>query len=120
MVSILRYTHRYTSKDKGRVVLVASGGFLVSTSVPISYNISYTAALSQTTSCGIGIVGFDTYITNDFSVNVTIINFATTSMRITGMALDSCIISYLAVNYIAVGAQTYFLEVQFVCKYSTK
>jgi hypothetical protein len=41
-------------------------------SIPISQNISYSSALSGTTSAGIGIIGYKTYITNDFSLNTTI------------------------------------------------
>ena len=55
-------------------------------------------------------------LTNDFSVNVSITNFTATHMTITAQALDTTIITYLAINYIAVGADTYFLEVQFKCK----
>lgn len=97
--------------------MIINGGPVTAASVPISYNITYSNALSQTTSCGIGIVGFQTLLTNDFSVNVTIINFQVATMRITALALDDTIVTYLSVNYIAVGAITYFLEVQFYCKF---
>ena len=46
--------------------------FYTSSDTPISFNISYTSALTGTTNAGIGIVGFETYITNDFSINTTI------------------------------------------------
>lgn len=78
-------------------------------SVPISYNITFAgSALTQTTSCGIGIVGFNTFITNDFSVNATIVNFLVNTMRITAQAFGDTIVSYFAVNYIAVGASVDF------------
>lgn len=77
--------------------------------------VTFTAALSQTTSCGTGIVGFQTTLSNQFSINVTLTNFITTSVRVAGMVFDDTLVSYLSVNYIAVGAKTYFLEVQFSC-----
>ena len=80
-------------------------------SVPVTYNISYTSALgsSTTLSSGIGIVGFNTALTNYFSVNVSITNFNIGYMFITAYALDDTIIADLSVNYIAVGSATYFL-----------
>lgn len=83
----------------------------------ISYNITYSnGALTQTQSCGIGIVGFQTFITNDFSVNTTIVNFLTANMRITGQTFDDTIVSYYSVNYIATGVTAApFVEVQFLC-----
>lgn len=77
--------------------------------------VTFTAALSQTTSCGTGIVGFQALLSNQFSINVTLSNFITTSVRVAGMVLDDTLVSYLSVNYIAVGVKTYFLEVQFAC-----
>ena len=79
-------------------------------SVPVTYNISYTSALgSSTLSSGIGIVGFNTALSNYFSVNVSITNFNVSYMFITAYALDDTIIADLSVNYIAVGSATYFL-----------
>jgi hypothetical protein len=42
----------------------SGGAVLTSASVAPSYNVTYSSVISQTTSCGIGIVGFQTYITN--------------------------------------------------------
>lgn len=89
---------------------------LNTSSIPVSFLVTFTAALSQTTSCGSGIVGFQTTLSNQFSVNVSLTNFITTSVRVAAMVFDDTLVSYLSVNYIAVGAKTYFLEVQFSCK----
>ena len=40
--------------------------------VPISYNVTFTTALTGTTNAGIAITGFETYLTNDFSINTTV------------------------------------------------
>lgn len=90
-------------------------GSILTASAPTSYNITYSAALSATLSCGIGIVGFNTSLTNYFSINITITNFVTTTMSVTAFALDDTIMIYLAINYIAVGANVYFLDVQTAC-----
>lgn len=87
----------------------STGSLLSSSTVPPSYSITFTSAISQTLSSGLGIVGFQTYVTNSFSINTTITNFLTTSMRITGKVQDDTIVSYLSVQYIAVGSNTYFL-----------
>jgi hypothetical protein len=97
------------------VNITTVGQQLNSSSIPVSYNISYTSPITQTTSCGIGIVGFKTFQTNDFSINITIVNFLVNSMRITAIAFDDTIVTYLAVNYIAVGSPAPFIEVQFFC-----
>ena len=80
-----------------------SGAMFSSTSIPISYNITYTGTLTNTLSCGIGIVGFNTYLTNYFSLNITITNFMTNTMSITAYALDDTVVIDLSINYIAVG-----------------
>jgi hypothetical protein len=86
-----------------------TGASFSSASVPISYNITYTAQLSATSSAGVGIVGYDTLQTNDFSINASISGFTTTYIHLTARALDTTIITYLSINFIAVGAQTYFM-----------
>ena len=72
-------------------------------SLPASYNITYTAPLTNTLSCGLGLVGFNTSLSNYFSLNVTITNFITTTMSVTAIALDDTVIIDLVINYIAVG-----------------
>lgn len=50
-----------------------SGSNFTASDVPISYNISYSSALTNTShAAGIGINGYQTYITNDFSLNTTV------------------------------------------------
>jgi hypothetical protein len=78
-------------------------------SLPQTFLITFTSALTATTSCGIGIVGFQTYITNQFSVNTTITNFIITELTLTARALDDTAITYLSINYIAVGVKAYFV-----------
>ena len=80
-----------------------------------SLDVTYSDPISQTTSCGIGIVKYNADPGNDFSFNVTIVNFLTNMMRITAIALDSTVLNSLSINYIAVGKDAYFLEVQFLC-----
>lgn len=76
---------------------------------------TYSSAISATQSSGLGIVGFNTYLTNYFSVNVTMTNFTTTNIGINAIPLDDTVIIDLTVNYIAVGTLTYFVDVQFSC-----
>lgn len=53
-----------------------SAPYFNASSVPLSYNISYSSALGNTSfAAGIGINGYQTYLTNDFSLNTTIENF---------------------------------------------
>ena len=54
----------------------ANSPYFNSSTVPVSYNISYSSALANTSyAAGIGIIGYGTFITNDFSLNTTIENF---------------------------------------------
>ena len=95
--------------------MVNAGSTYANYSVPISYNITYSSPISQTTSAGLGIIGFNTTVSNYFAVNVTIVNYLVNTMRITAIVMEDTVLQYLAVNYIAVGAKTYFLEVQTSC-----
>jgi hypothetical protein len=88
---------------------IAGAVALTSSSLPPTFLITYTSAISATSSCGIGIVGFQTFTTNQFSVNTTITNFLNTGMTITAKALDDTAVTYLSINYIAVGVKSYFV-----------
>lgn len=90
--------------------MILQGATYSALSIPISYNITYSngAALTQTVSCGLGIVGFSSYITNYFSINATIVNFLTTTMRVTAQIFDDTLVNYFSVNYIGLGLNIYF------------
>lgn len=74
-----------------------------STRTPISYYIVYSNTISSTRSAGLGIVGFNTLITNDYSLNSTIENFTTYSLRITARVYGDTLLTYFSLNWIAVG-----------------
>lgn len=93
----------------------SSGSTLNASSVVYSYNITYTSVITQTRSAGTGIVGIQTQLSNDFSVNVSIVNFLVDTMRLTAIPYDDTVVTYLLVNYIAVGDDTYFMETHFYC-----
>ncbi len=87
----------------------------MTSSNPASTLVTFSGTLSVTRTSGLGIVGIDTYVSNYFSVNITITNFLTTGLRLSLFVLDDTVLRYLAVHYIAVGADTYFAEVKFNC-----
>ena len=100
----------------GRYEMIVSGSAFTSSTIPISFNVTYSSPITATTSSGIGIVGFNTLQTLDFSMNASIVDYSTTIVHIAARSLDTTIVTYMAVHYIVVGAQTYFLEVQYSCK----
>ena len=61
--------------------MIASGSSFVASTIPISYNMTYTSALSGTQSAGLGIVGFTTLQTLDMSMNASIVDFTATYIR---------------------------------------
>lgn len=83
-------------------------------SIPLSFNITYSNSLATAKSAGIGIVGFDTEITNDFAVNISIASFTTTTCRITMQAYGDTVLFFYAINFIVTG-NINFAEVQFQC-----
>ena len=100
----------------GRVVMY-SGSYFSASDVPISYNISYTSALTNIPhAAGVGINGYGTYITNDFSVNTTIENFTSSWLRLTFKAYGDSQITYFAVDWIAIGSNALsFMDLTFDC-----
>ena len=115
LVLIHRHPHRYFPLHKDRVEMITSGSSFASSTIPISYNMTYSTALSGTQSAGLGIVGFSTLQTLDMSMNASIVDFTATYIHIDARALDTTVVTYMAVHYIAIGAQTYFVEVQYAC-----
>ena len=89
--------------------MITSGSSFTSSTIPISFNITYSFTLAGVSSAGIGIVGFDTLQTLDFSMNASIIDYTTTYIHVDARALDTTIVTYLAIHYIVVGTPTYFL-----------
>ncbi len=83
--------------------MYSSNTFYNSSQTPISYYIVYSSVLTSTRSAGIGIVGFNTLITNDYSVNTTIENFTLYSLRVTAKVYGSTLLTFFSVNWIAVG-----------------
>lgn len=55
-----------------QVMYTSASTFYNSSQTPISYWIIYNQVITTPRSAGIGIVGFNTLITNDFCVNTTI------------------------------------------------
>ena len=97
--------------------MITAGSTFTSSTIPISYNITYTpASLSSAQAAGIGIVGYTTLQTLDFSMNASITSFGASYIHITARALDTTIVSFMAVHYIAVGGQNYFVDVRYSCK----
>ena len=115
LVLIHRHPHRYFTLNPDRVEMIASGSSFVASTIPISYNMTYTSALSGTQSAGLGIVGFTTLQTLDMSMNASIVDFTATYIHIDARALDTTTVTYMAVHYIAIGALSYFVEMQYVC-----
>ena len=95
--------------------MLAAGSSFSNSSIPISYNITYSSAISSAKYSGLGIVGFTAQMTNDFSVNASVDGFTLNYIYITANVMDSTIVNYFAVHYIAVGGNAYFLEVQKAC-----
>ena len=96
--------------------MITAGSSFSSATIPISYNITYTPApLSSASAAGIGIVGYNTIQTLDFSLNASITSYGATYIHITARALDTTIVTFLAVHYIAVGGQNYFVDVIYSC-----
>ena len=96
----------------------ASGGsYYSNSSVPISYNISYSSALGNTSaSAGIGINGYSTYITNDFALNTTIENMTDSWLRITFNTYGDTLVTYFAVDWIVIGSSALqFMDINFDC-----
>lgn len=89
--------------------MITSGSTFTSSTIPISYNVTYAFTLNGVSSAGMGIVGFNTMQTLDFSMNASIVDYTTTYIHIAAKALDTTVITYLAVHYIVVGSPTYFL-----------
>lgn len=85
-------------------------------STAVSYNISYSSALSSgTAGSGLGLTGYYTYITNDFSVNTSITNYTSSWLRITAQVLDTTTVIYLSVNWIVTGDTVDFLQILNEC-----
>ena len=98
--------------------MIAAGSSFTNATIPISFNITYTPApLSAASSAGIGIVGYNTLQTWDFALNASINTFTATYIHLTARSLQTTVITYLAVHYISVGAQNYFVEVKYTCAY---
>lgn len=86
---------------------------------PISYYIVYNRSISSTRSAGVGIVGFHSIISYDYSMNTTVENFTTYSLRLTARVYGDTVLSFYAVNWIAVGNIPDFVEVLFNCHLCT-
>ena len=84
--------------------MITSGSVFTSATTPISYNISYTRTLTAPVSSGIGIVGFNTLQTLDFSMNASIVDATATYIYLVARSLDTTIVTYMTVHYIAVGS----------------
>lgn len=85
-------------------------------SVPLSFNITYNgASITTAKSAGIGVVGFETNTTVDFSVNVSIAALTTSTCRLTLQAYGDTFLKRYSVNWIVVGNNIDFAEIQFNC-----
>jgi hypothetical protein len=83
---------------------------------PKSYSITYSGnPLATTNSAGIGIVGFHLTFSVDFSVNITIDNFTSTSLRITMATYGDTNLCMYTINWIVIGNGIYFAEIQYAC-----
>jgi hypothetical protein len=77
---------------------------------PISFLVTYSSALgSPARSAGVGIVGYTSSISRDFSPNVTIQNFTISTLRLTLRVYGDTSITYFSVNWIAVGNSAHFI-----------
>lgn len=52
-------------------------------SIPLSFNVTYSSPITSAKSAGIGVVGLYTGNTTDFSVNISVASFTTTTVRLT-------------------------------------
>lgn len=78
------------------------------TTTPISYNVTYTSAMASARSAGIGIVGFYTDITVQFSVNISTAFYTTSYARLTMQAYGDTVLLYYYVNWIVIGNSVNF------------
>jgi hypothetical protein len=81
------------------------------TQTPISYTVIYSNAITSGTarSAGVGIVGYDSNLSFDFSVNVTIQNFTSSQLRLTLRVYGDTALTFFSVNYIAIGNNALFI-----------
>lgn len=98
----------------GRTSLISSGTFS-SASIPISFNVTYSTAISGVKSAGVGVLGFTSGISTSFSLNVTITNFAINSMMLTLAVMGDTTLTLLTVNWIAFGPKVDFADILFNC-----
>ena len=91
------------------MINTGNNAFYRATNPPISFSLIYTTPLTSIRSAGVGIVGYNSYITNDFAINNTVQNFTTTSIRITSRVYGDTTIDYMAINYIAVSMTANFV-----------
>ena len=83
----------------------SNGSYYSNSSVPVSYNISYSSALGDASAAaGIGINGYNTYITNDLALNTTVENMTDSWLRITFNTYGDTLVTYFAVDWIVIGA----------------
>jgi hypothetical protein len=54
------------------MINTGNNAFYRATNPPISFSLIYTTPLTSIRSAGVGIVGYNSYITNDFAINNTV------------------------------------------------
>lgn len=86
-----------------QVMFTSSSSFFRSIDTPISYFVVYSNVISSTRSAGVGIVGFKSVLGTDWSMNTTVENFTTYSLRLTVRVYNDTALSFYSVNWIAVG-----------------